>query len=56
MLLVDKLDANLELACRNLKEIKLASPESVNAYDLLRYRRLVATRDAIGRLQEVLSR
>ena len=56
LLLVDGADANLELACRNLREVKLASPESVNAYDLLRYRRLVATREAMGRLQEVLSR
>ena len=61
LLLVDAVDANLELACRNLGgdsrlEVKVASPESVNAYDLLRYRRLVATRDAMGRLQEVLSR
>lgn len=56
LLLVDRPDANLELACRNLQYIKVASPDSVNAYDLLRYRRLVATRDAMGRLQEVLSR
>jgi len=42
------------LACRNLQELKVASPESVNAYDLLRFRRLIATREAMGRLGDAL--
>jgi large subunit ribosomal protein L4 len=54
LLLVASVEPNLERASRNLQEVKVASPESVNAYDLLRYRRLVATRDAMSRLQEVL--
>ena len=56
LLLVHEADANLIRAARNLGEIKITQPEGVNAYDLLRYRRLLATSEALGRLQEVLSR
>lgn len=56
LLLIDGPNVNLERACRNLKEVQVAAPESLNAYDLLRFRRLVATREAMSRLQEVLSR
>ena len=56
LLLVHDVDANLLRATRNLGEIKITQPEGVNAYDLLRYRRLLATSEALGRLQEVLSR
>lgn len=56
LVLVNEVDDNLRLASRNLREFKVLQPDAVNAYDLLRYRHLLATREAMGRLQEVLSR
>lgn len=55
LVLVNEADETLARATGNLKDVKLALPESVNAYDLLKYRHLLATKDALGRLQEVLS-
>jgi len=56
LVLVSEVDDNLRLAARNLSEFKLTQPDGVNAYDLLRYRHLLATREAMGRLEEVLAR
>ena len=56
LVLVDRADETLARATGNLQDVKLALPESVNAYDLLKYRNLLATKDALGRLEEVLSR
>ena len=56
LVLVNEADETLLRATGNLQGVKLALPESVNAYDLLKYRHLLATKDALGRLQEVLSR
>ena len=56
LVLVNEADDTLDRATGNLNQVKLALPESVNAYDLLKYRHLLATKEALGRLQEVLSR
>jgi large subunit ribosomal protein L4 len=56
LVLVNEADETLDRATGNLHGVKVALPESVNAYDLLKYRNLLATKDALGRLQEVLSR
>ena len=56
LVLVNEADETLARATGNLQGVKLALPESVNAYDLLKYRNLLATKDALGRLQEVLTR
>jgi len=56
LLLVEKADENLSRASANFREYKVALPEGLNAYDLLKFRHLVATRGALTRLQEVLGR
>ena len=56
LVVVAEADESLERATANLKNVKVATPESVNAYDLLKHRHLLATKDALGRLGEVLSR
>lgn len=56
LVLVGEHDEALERATGNLQGVKVAIPEAVNAYDLLKHRHLLATKDALGRLEEVLSR
>ena len=56
LVLVDSADQNLSRATSNLSKLKVVGPEGVNAYDLLRYRRLLATSQALTRLQGILSR
>lgn len=56
LVVVREPDANLRRASGNLRGLKVSTPEGVNAYDLLKHRHLLATREAMERLQEVLSR
>jgi len=56
LVLVGSPDQDLLRASGNLKALKVVSPEAVNAYDLLVHRHLLATREALSRLQEVLAR
>ena len=56
LVLVNEADETLARATGNIQGVKLALPESVNAYDLMKYRHLLATKEALGRLQEVLTR
>ncbi len=46
----------LERAARNLPNVKVLRTEGVNVYDVLRYRRLVLTRQAVNALVERLGR
>ncbi len=46
---------NLDLASRNLAEVKLVVSHEVNVYDLLNHDRILVSRSAIEKLQEALS-
>lgn len=39
----------------NIPNVKVVTPEELNVYDVLKYRRVVVTKDAITRIEEVLS-
>jgi large subunit ribosomal protein L4 len=56
LVLVEGRDVNLERATSNLSGLKVVQPGGVCTYDLLKYRRLLATEGALNRLAEVLSR
>ncbi len=47
---------NLELSSRNLPGVKLVPGGAVNIYDILNYRMLLFSKDAILHVQEILSR
>jgi large subunit ribosomal protein L4 len=47
---------NLELSSRNLPDVKLVPGNAVNIRDILNYRMLLFSKDAILQVQEVLSR
>jgi large subunit ribosomal protein L4 len=44
---------NVSLAARNMPNVKVVRMENVNVYDLLKYRYLITTQDALTTLQEV---
>ncbi len=48
----DTPNQNLSLAARNLKDIKYLSVKSVNALDLLRYQKLIISKDALTQLEK----
>jgi len=47
-------EQNLYLAARNIKGVKVMRIENINVFDLLKYKNLVADKDTLGKLQEVL--
>ena len=46
-------DTNAILSARNIEGIKTLPAEQVNVYDILKYENLVATKDAIAKIEEV---
>lgn len=55
LIIVPERDESLERASRNLPTVKVLRAEGANVYDILRYRRLVLTREAIDALQKRLA-
>lgn len=46
-------DTNAILSARNIEGVKTLPAEQVNVYDILKYENLVATKDAIAKIEEV---
>jgi large subunit ribosomal protein L4 len=46
---------NLDLSSRNIVGVKALKSEGLNVFDILKHKTLVVTRDAIDKIQEVLS-
>ncbi len=44
---------NLRLASRNIPSVKVLKMDNINVYDLLKYRYLITTQDALNAMQEV---
>lgn len=48
-------DLNIERSARNIEGVKPLKAEGVNVYDLLKYNKLVITKDAVAKIEEVLA-
>ncbi len=53
MVLLASENKNVALAARNIPNVKVLRMESINVYDLLRYRYLITTQEAVNAIQEV---
>jgi len=53
LVLITAENKNVALASRNVPNIKVLRMENINVYDLLKYRYLITTQDAITTMQEV---
>jgi large subunit ribosomal protein L4 len=53
LVLVAAENKNVALASRNMPNIKVLRMENINVYDLLKYRYLITTQDALATMQEV---
>jgi large subunit ribosomal protein L4 len=56
LVLVEAADAKMKLAARNLESVRIERADSVNCYQLLNCAKIIATRDAVAKLQERLGR
>ena len=46
-------DANVILSARNIPDVKVSQPNTINVYDILKYDTLVVTKDAVAKIEEV---
>jgi large subunit ribosomal protein L4 len=53
LVLINVENKNVALASRNMPNIKVLRMENINVYDLLKYRYLITTQDALTTMQEV---
>jgi len=53
LVLIASENKNVALASRNMPNIKVLRMENINVYDLLKYRYLITTQDALNTMQEV---
>lgn len=53
LVLISAENKNVALAARNIPTVKVLRMENINVYDLLKYRYLITTQDAIATMQEV---
>lgn len=53
LIVMDGSNTNVMLSARNLPEVKTASVNTINVYDLLKYNTLVVTKEAVAKIEEV---
>jgi large subunit ribosomal protein L4 len=53
LVVTEALNNNLILAARNIETVKTTTVSTMNVYDILRYEKLVITKSAVEKLQEV---
>ena len=53
LILLPTNDSNIQKSARNLKDIKTLTVETINAYDLVKYTKLIITEDTVKKLEEV---
>ena len=53
LVVTDGADQNVVLSARNVKNIKTASTNTINVYDILKYDTVVATKAAVATIEEV---
>ena len=46
-------NTNAILSARNIPEVKTASVNTINTYDILKYNTLVVTKEAVAKIEEV---
>jgi large subunit ribosomal protein L4 len=53
LIVIKAVNKNLTLAARNIPSVKVLRMDNINIYDVLKYRYLITTQDALTALQEV---
>jgi large subunit ribosomal protein L4 len=53
LVVIDGLDQNVILSARNIQKVATAQADSINTYDILKYDTVIATKDAVKKIEEV---
>ena len=52
---LDTDDKNVILSARNIASVKTAKADNINTYDVMKYSTVIATKDAVARIEEVFA-
>jgi large subunit ribosomal protein L4 len=55
LVVIDDANANVELSARNIPYVKVLKSDGVNVYDVMKYRNMLITADAVSQLEGVLA-
>ncbi len=53
LVILSESDKNVILSGRNIPAVKVITTDSINTYDVLRHKKLIATQDALKKIEEV---
>ena len=53
LMVINDNDSNVILSARNIPDVKVSQPNTINVYDILKYDTLVVTKDAVAKIEEV---
>ncbi len=53
LVVVNENDTNVMMSARNIPAVKMALPNTINVYDVMKAKKLVLTRDAVKTIEEV---
>jgi large subunit ribosomal protein L4 len=54
LVVVEGSNRNLELSARNVKDVKLLRPEGLNVFDIMKYKNIIFTQDAVRKVEGAL--
>jgi large subunit ribosomal protein L4 len=54
IIITEDLNRNLELSARNVKDVKILKSESLNIHDMLKYKQIIFTQDAVRKVEGAL--
>jgi len=54
IIITEDLSRNLELSARNVKDVKILKSESLNIHDMLKYKQIIFTQDAVRKVEGAL--
>ena len=55
LVVIDDTNANVELSARNIPHVKVLRSDGVNVYDVMKYRNMLITAEAVSKLEGVLA-
>lgn len=53
LVVMSEVNKNVVLSARNIEKVKTATTNSINTYDILKYKKFIVTKDAVSKIEEV---
>lgn len=54
LVVIDGANRNLELSARNIKDVKVLKSEGLNVFDIMKYKSIIFTQDAVSKVEGAL--